>query len=136
MKTEDEQIDDDYRFVCHPNKNIRTGRIGEIITRATLKREGWTIEDTNWRCAYGEIDIIARDPTTGEIALIEVKTRTGDICGSAQEAITKRKLNKVRLLAGLWIEAFDPSLPVRVDFVGVDIAKDNSVRVHHIRGIA
>ena len=60
-------------------QNKKIGRTGEIIAANYLNRNGYRILDMNFenRLGYriGELDIVAREESTGEIAFVEVKTR-------------------------------------------------------------
>ncbi|NTW06664.1 MAG: YraN family protein, partial [Syntrophaceae bacterium] len=58
---------------------ISTGKDGEQIAAAYLKKKGYRICETNFRCPLGEIDIIAREKD--EIVFIEVKTRKSNKLG-------------------------------------------------------
>jgi putative endonuclease len=51
------------------------GALGEERAREFLKKRGYRIVETNFRCREGEIDIIARDG--GYLVFVEVRTRTG-----------------------------------------------------------
>ena len=53
--------------------HLRLGRRGENAACRLLRSYGWEILARNWRCYYGELDIVARDGNT--IVFIEVKTR-------------------------------------------------------------
>jgi putative endonuclease len=78
---------------------ITTGKEGEKIAAAFLKKNGYRICETNFRCILGEIDIIARDK--GEIVFIEVKTRKSGELGYPEQAVGIRKQKKMSQLA-LW----------------------------------
>ena len=73
----------------------RLGRWGEALTAEHLRREGYTILTTGYRCRMGEIDLIARQGKV--IAFVEVKTRSSQRYGQGREAVDARK--QARLLA-------------------------------------
>ena len=50
------------------------GRAGEKAARHYLKGRGFRILCTNFRCTYGELDIIARDACS--LVFVEVKCRS------------------------------------------------------------
>ena len=50
----------------------RLGKKGEDAACAYLERKGYVICRRNYRCRYGEIDIIAAKG--GELSFVEVKT--------------------------------------------------------------
>jgi len=80
------------------SNNIEKGKKGEDMAAACLRKEGYRIVERNYRCPYGEIDIIAMDAE--DIVFIEVKSRKSDNFGSPEEAvgiIKQRKISKVAL---------------------------------------
>ena len=78
---------------------ISTGKDGEQIAAAYLKKNGYCICETNFRCPLGEIDIIAREKK--EIVFIEVKTRKSNKLGYPEQAVGAKKQIKLSQLA-LW----------------------------------
>jgi putative endonuclease len=78
---------------------ITTGKEGEKIAEAFLKKNGYRISEINYRCALGEIDIIAQEK--GELVFIEVKTRKSGELGYPEQAVGIRKQKKMSQLA-LW----------------------------------
>lgn len=66
-----------------------TGRRGEDEAIVLLKKNGYRIIERNYRCRYGEIDIIARDRET--IVFVEVKTRASDRFGPPKAGVDPRK---------------------------------------------
>lgn len=76
----------------------RLGFSGESRAARYLKKCGYKILERNYRCAFGEVDIIAQK---GDVtAFVEVKTRTNDNFGAPNEAVgyerQKRYKNCVR----------------------------------------
>lgn len=84
------------------NHNQKIGAIGEEIAADLLKRNGLVILARNFRCRYGEIDIVAKDHKT--LVFIEVKTRKSLRFGRPEEAVDYRKRAKLRLLAALYLK--------------------------------
>jgi putative endonuclease len=78
---------------------IETGKAGETIAVAYLKKNGYHIHQLNFRCTLGEIDIIAREKN--ELVFIEVKTRKSAKLGYPEQAVGIRKQKKMSQLA-LW----------------------------------
>ena len=66
------------------------GDYGERMAERYLRDQGLEILARNWRCALGEIDIVARDG--GCLVVCEVKTRRGVAFGGPIQAVTLRKL--------------------------------------------
>jgi len=76
---------------------IDTGKQGEKIAAAFLKKNGYRIIETNFRCVAGEIDIIAWEK--GEIVFVEVKTRKSAELGYPEQAVGINKQKKMSQLA-------------------------------------
>ena len=80
------------------NERINLGKKGEKISIEFLKKQGYKIVETNYRCSVGEIDIVAKDKDV--LCFVEVKTRKSDEYGLPEEAVDwhkQRKLVKVAL---------------------------------------
>ena len=111
------------------------GALGEQIAVDHLQRLGLRIVARNWRCRYGELDVIA-DDGAGTIVFVEVKTRTGDGFGGVEQAVTPLKVRRIRRLAGLWLSGQDDGwAQVRIDVIGVRIGRQRTPAVMHLRGV-
>ncbi len=113
------------------------GRFGEDLAARHLQQAGLTVLDRNWRCADGELDIVAADGAT--VVFVEVKTRSASGFGSPAEAVTARKLARLRRLAARWLsERRDEQRwpEVRFDVVSVIRTGPNGPVVDHLRGVA
>lgn len=109
------------------------GSRGEDLAAEYLSGDGFTILDRNWRCRYGELDIIAAE---GEVLVfVEVKTRTGRAFGTPAEAVTQTKLRRLRRLAGIWLAAQGGSWPaVRIDVIEIRLSGPVP-EITHIHGV-
>jgi putative endonuclease len=97
----------------HMSQNAATGKGGEALTSAHLRSQGFRILHTNWRSGHLELDIVA---SNGEyLAVVEVKTRSANYCGSPSESITKTKIRRITEAADVYRRIFDIDLPVRFD---------------------
>lgn len=111
------------------------GDYGERIAADHLRSIGMVVLATNWRCKFGEIDIVARDGST--LVICEVKTRTSDHYGGPFEAITGQKATRLRRLATEWLEVHDISPPsIRIDVVSVVVPRHGGPVVERIAGVA
>jgi putative endonuclease len=110
------------------------GRHGEQLAAEYLERSGMRILDRNWRCAEGELDIVAAQRQV--LVVCEVKTRSSDRFGTPLEAITRQKQRRLRRLAICWVVAhgvlFDE---IRIDAVGVLRAGSGEFTVTHVAGV-
>ncbi len=110
------------------------GHYGEDVAARHLVEAGLVLLARNWRCAEGEIDIVARE---GDVLVVcEVKTRRDTSHGTPVEAITTRKAERLRVLALRWMAAHsaDPRA-VRFDVVGVLADGHGAALVDHRRGV-
>ncbi|MFQ5855577.1 MAG: YraN family protein [Anaerolineae bacterium] len=101
-----------------PRKGL--GARGEQLAARHLESEGYTIVDTNWRCAAGELDIIARE---GEIfVFVEVRTRRGRRGPTPEQSITPAKQARLIELARTYLHEHDlTDTQWRIDFVAVEM---------------
>ncbi len=101
-----------------------TGVYGELYTGRYLRDNGYDILTANYRCRFGEIDIIASD---GEyIAFVEVKTRDANFLVSAKDAVDYQKQKKTLATAKFFISNNETKLQPRFDVAEVYI-KDGEV---------
>jgi putative endonuclease len=115
------------------NVSQAVGAYGERLAVRHLVDAGLVVLDRNWRCAAGEIDIIARD---GDVLVFcEVKTRRGPGFGTPAEAVDRRKTTRLRRLAAQWLaEARLRPVDVRFDVVSVVTPRRGAPQVEHVRG--
>ncbi|OGR05867.1 MAG: YraN family protein [Deltaproteobacteria bacterium RIFOXYD12_FULL_50_9] len=73
------------------------GKQGETLACVYLKKSGYNIISTNYRCKLGEIDIIAEE--SGTLVFVEVKCRASTAFGEPYEAVTKRKMSQMSRVA-------------------------------------
>jgi putative endonuclease len=112
------------------------GALGEQLATDHLTGLGLRILARNWRCRYGELDVIAADPTTNTVVFVEVKTRTGDGFGGLAHAVTERKARRLRRLAALWLATQERRwAAVRIDVIGVRIGRRRTPEISHLQGI-
>src|ERR1700722_10964567 len=115
---------------------VQLGAMGEALAVDHLTKMGLRILSRNWRCRYGELDVIAADPTTRTVLFVEVKTRTGDGYGGLAQAVTPRKVHRLRRLAGLWLAGQDEGwAAVRIDVIGVRIGRRRTPEITHLQGV-
>ena len=85
-------------------KKDGVGRYGERVAVRHVEARGWRVLDTNWRGSEGELDIVALDGDV--LVVVEVKTRSGLGFGHPAEAVTPRKLTRIKRLTGQWLTVF------------------------------
>ena len=116
------------------NPKDELGREGEQVAVEYLERAGLRVLDRNWRCADGEIDIVAAERQV--MVVCEVKTRSGTRFGTPLEAVTRAKQARLRRLAARWLVAhgvlFDE---IRIDVVGLVRNRAGDYEIEHVRGV-
>lgn len=98
----------------------RFGQLGEDYAVKLLKRKGYKILERNFRAKFGEIDIVAKDGDT--LVFVEVKTRWSKKFGLPEEAVTPKKLSKIKR-TGEYYSLTHPTLPkkLRIDVVALEV---------------
>ncbi|MCV7440027.1 YraN family protein [Mycobacterium seoulense] len=115
---------------------VQLGAMGEALAVDHLTRMGLRILHRNWRCRYGELDVVACDEASRTVVFVEVKTRTGDGYGGLPYAVTERKVRRLRRLAGLWLAAQDNRWAgLRIDVIQVRIGRKRTPEITHLQGI-
>src|SRR5690606_40402414 len=88
-----------------------------------LQTEGYRILERNYRCRFGEIDLIARDGSV--LAFIEVKTRRSRVFGAPALAVTPRKQRHIIKVAQLYLAQKGSEQAVcRFDVVTIELDRD------------
>ena len=116
----------------------QVGRRGEDLACAELERQGMAVLDRNWRCALGEIDIVAAEPSDRGVTLVfcEVKCRTGTGFGHPLEAITFAKMRTLRQLAAQWLRQHRVTVDgIRLDAIGVVMVPGREPSLTHVRAV-
>ena len=93
------------------------GRWGEELAASYLRDKGFTILEANWRSRFGEIDLIAEDGIC--LCFVEVKLRKSAAYGSAAAFVDRRKQEKLRTTAMLYLSRRPTRLQPRFDVIEI-----------------
>lgn len=101
------------------------GRLAETLVAQWLQQQAWQIVVQRWHCRWGELDIVAIDPTTQPcLVFVEVKARSrGNWDADGLLAIDAAKQRKLLQTAQLFL-ADSPqleTLPCRFDVAAVRV---------------
>ncbi|MCL4303677.1 MAG: YraN family protein [Anaerolineae bacterium] len=108
----------------------QTGRRGEDIAASFLTGKGYQIIERNWRCAVGELDLIAQKH--GALVFVEVRTRSGLRFGLAEESITPAKQARLVELAQTYLQEKGlAGEQWRIDVVAVQLGR-GLPQINHI----
>lgn len=112
------------------------GRAGEERAVSHLLARGFEIIARNWRCAQGELDIVALDGDT--LVIVEVKTRRSTGYGHPFEAIDERKRRRLWRLAYAWARG-NPGVAhgrrIRLDAVGIIGSDASTAELEHLEDL-
>ena len=105
-------------------KRRDTGILGEKLAQDFLRKLGYRILETNYRCSEGEVDIIANH---GEfLVFVEVRTKRSLQQGSPEESITLTKMERLRTVATHYLQTHPDSPPSwRIDVVAIEMDRNN-----------
>ena len=109
----------------------RLGSLGESLARRMLEGKGYVIVETNYRCRWGEIDIVAQQGQ--ELVFVEVRTRSGDDMGTPEESLTRLKTGHLIAAAETYLQSL-PEVPAnwRIDLVSVRMAGVKLQSIRHL----
>lgn len=108
------------------------GTVGENMAAEYLIAQKYRIIHRNWRCRFGEIDLIAKDPD-GVTVFVEVKKARGRSFGSPESWVHARKQQKIYRLAQAYIYQHKLQfLKSRFDVVTVSM-RGGEPFIHHIK---
>ncbi len=109
----------------------RTGKKGEELAAAHLEAAGYRIIVRNYRCFFGEIDIVAEEGET--LVFVEVKSRRSDAYGAPELAVGRDKQKKISSIALHYLSSHNlRDRPARFDVVAVKLLPAGS-RIELIR---
>ena len=109
------------------------GDWGEALVEKYLSERGCRIVEREWRCRFGEIDLIAE--SRDYIVFVEVKLRRDDSFAAAREFVTAAKQNRIRKTALLWLSQNPTEKQPRFDVIEIyapEGEKSKQLRINHI----
>lgn len=110
----------------------KAGLLGEVYAARKLREKGYDIYTANYRCRFGEVDIIAADDKY--IIFTEVKTRSPGAIALPREWVDERKQERLVKTAALYLQKNPVDLQPRFDVVEVYLDKEHNVeRMNHIK---
>lgn len=110
------------------------GDLGEKLAADYIKEKGYKIIKMNYRCPFGEIDIIAK--YKDYYVFIEVKSRSGNTYGNPIESITKTKIKHILKTIGFFVNEYRIyDTNIRIDAIEVYIYNGKKISINHIENI-
>lgn len=114
----------------------RVGAAGEAAARRYLESAGHRVAELNFRCPYGEIDLITLSGNT--VVFVEVRTRTSRSFGTPAQSITAAKLARLEKTALFYMKSrYGREVPCRFDLIAVQMERGSLalIDLRHYRGI-
>ena len=102
------------------------GNAGEAEAARYLRKKGYTLLASQWRCRFGELDLVARDKR-GTICFVEVKLRSAGAIGLPREFVDQRKQERLRKAAACYLSTHEIDAPARFDVAEVYTDEDHRI---------
>ena len=112
--------------------HLALGRRGEALTCGLYRRRGYEILARNWRCRYGELDVVALDG--GVLVFAEVKTLRRESAYRPADNLSRRQLRRDLRAAAVYRDRFaSDRFPWRFELVEIVYRNAFSVSVRRTR---
>ena len=105
------------------------GKLGEEMAVDYLRKEGYSILETNWTFQKAEIDIIAQKGDT--LAVVEVKTRSSLEFGLPQDFVKPKKIQLLVKAVDAYVVERNLDINVRFDIIAIN-KEDKSFVIEHL----
>ncbi len=112
------------------SEHYELGKKGEQLAVDYLTKEGYKIEERNWRFQKAEIDIIASKQET--IISIEVKTRSSKDFGNPQDFVNSKKIKLMVVAMSEYVLMKNLDIEVRFDIIAITKIK-GGFDINHIK---
>ena len=110
-----------------------TGAWGEALAAEYLRQKRYKIVASGYRCRFGEIDLIAENRKY--IVFVEVKLRKSGSFAPAYEYVDRRKQDKLRVTASMYLSQNPTALQPRFDVIEIYAPEGTATvrpEIHHM----
>ena len=114
-------------------KNNLTGAWGEAVAAEYLRKKRYELVAAGYRCRFGEIDLIVRDRKF--LVFVEVKLRKSADFAKALEFVDRRKQDKLRITASMFLSQNPTNLQPRFDVIEIyapEGPQTHKPRIYHL----
>ena len=114
-------------------RNNLAGAWGEQLAAEYLIRKRYKILATNYRCRYGEIDLVAANKM--HLVFVEVKLRKSASFAAAAEFVDSHKQERLRTTADMYLSEYPTELLCRFDVIEIyapDGIQTVKPRINHL----
>lgn len=102
------------------------GNRGEAEVARYLRKRGYSLLASQWRCRFGEIDLVAKD-RQGMLCFVEVKLRSNLSVGLPREFVDGHKQERLRTAAAVFMSKHELDVPARFDVAEVYADEDGNI---------
>lgn len=113
--------------------NKLTGAWGEALAAEYLRKKHYRIVASGYRCRFGEIDLIVQNRKF--LVFVEVKLRKSGSFASAHEYVDRRKQDKLRITASMYLSQKPTDLQPRFDVIEIyapEGMETSRPEIHHL----
>ncbi len=113
--------------------NKLTGARGEALAAEYLRKKHYRIVASGYRCRFGEIDLIVQNRKF--LVFVEVKLRKSGSFASAHEYVDRRKQDKLRITASMYLSQNPTDLQPRFDVIEIyapEGMETSRPEIHHL----
>ncbi len=108
-------------------RNNLAGAWGEAQAAEYLRKKHYELVAAGYRCRFGEIDLIVKDRKY--LVFVEVKLRKSGSFAQAMEYVDRRKQDKLRVTASLYLSQNPTKLQPRFDVIEI-YAPEGTATLH------
>ena len=98
-------------------KNNLSGAWGEALAAEYLRKKRYQIVASGYHCRFGEIDLIVKNKKY--LVFVEVKLRKSGTFAQAMEYVDKRKQDRLRVTASMYLSQNPTELQPRFDVIEI-----------------
>lgn len=114
-------------------RNNLLGSWGEALAAEYLRKKRYEVVAAGYRSRFGEIDLIVQDRKF--LVFVEVKLRKTDDFAKAMEYVDRRKQDKIRMTASMYLSQNPTQLQPRFDVVEIYAPQGMATKrpqIHHM----
>ena len=114
-------------------KSNLLGAWGEATAADYLRKKRYELVAAGYRCRFGEIDLIVKDRKF--LVFVEVKLRKNSDFANAMEFVDRRKQDKIRMTASMYLSQNPTVLQPRFDVIEIYAPEGMETRkpvIHHL----
>ena len=109
------------------------GKWGEDEAALYLEDEGYVIIDRDWKIGKRDLDILALSPDGKTLAVVEVKTRSGDEYQQPEEAVDGRKMRNLAIAANAYVKECQVDKELRFDVISIVGSEHQVKSLQHLK---